>query len=82
MPFSLASAIATSDVQDVRTVLDFYREEDDVVEAFKRNQARLRDEEAKRSEQQQQQQQQGQWSGMFGRGLFGRSAGKNVSEHT
>ncbi|KAJ7351723.1 Mitochondrial import inner membrane translocase subunit TIM50 [Desmophyllum pertusum] len=33
--------IATSNVEDIRTVLDFYRQEDDVVEAFKRNQARL-----------------------------------------
>ena len=66
-------------MEDVRTVLDFYRQEDDIVEAFKRNQARLREEEAKRAELQQQQGAQGQWSGMFSRGLFGRSAAKSVS---
>jgi len=34
-------AIATSEVQDVREVLDFYNQFDDPVEAFRENQRKL-----------------------------------------
>ncbi|XP_078000997.1 mitochondrial import inner membrane translocase subunit TIM50-like [Glandiceps talaboti] len=40
--------IATSGVEDVRSVLEHYRLEEDPVEAFKRNQARLQEEFAQR----------------------------------
>ncbi|PIK54748.1 putative mitochondrial import inner membrane translocase subunit TIM50 [Apostichopus japonicus] len=42
--FDLAAflrTIATSEVEDVRSVLDFYKQHDDPLEAFKENQARL-----------------------------------------
>jgi hypothetical protein len=58
-------------VEDVRTVLDYYRSEDDVIEAFKRNQARLREQQEILS--QKQKEQGGQWGGLFGRKLFGQS---------
>ena len=64
-------AIATSNVDDVRTVLDFYRKEDDIIEAFKRNQQRLREQEEQQAQIRQQQGSSSQWSGLFGRGLFG-----------
>ena len=35
------AAIATSDVQDVREVLDFYNQFDDPIEAFRENQRKL-----------------------------------------
>ena len=70
-------AIATSNVEDIRSVLDFYRQEDDIIEAFKRNQARLREAEEARSPQQGA---RSSWTGMFGRGFsFGRSSNKSVS---
>ena len=78
--FLYVSAIATSDVEDVRTVLDFYRDEEDIVEAFKRNQARLREAEESRLAQLNQRQGGGSaWTGMFGRNLFGRPSSKPVS---
>lgn len=71
------TAIATSNVEDIRSVLDFYRQEDDIIEAFKRNQARLREAEEARSPQQGA---RSSWTGMFGRGFsFGRSSNKSVS---
>ena len=71
------AAIATSNVEDIRSVLDFYRREDDIIEAFKRNQARLREAEEARSPQQAA---RSSWTGMFGRGFsFGRSSNKSVS---
>jgi len=60
-------AIAMSNVDDVRPVLDFYRNEDDVVAAFRRNQDQLR----KQQEEMQQQMQQQRSGGLFG-GFFGR----------
>ena len=70
-------AIATSNVEDIRAVLDFYRQEDDIIEAFKRNQARLREAEEARTPQQGA---RSSWSGVFGRGFsFGRSSNKSVS---
>ena len=60
--------IATSNVDDVRPILDFYRNEEDPVAAFRRNQDLLRQ---RQEELQQQQQQQQQSSGFFNRGLFG-----------
>ncbi|XP_068730202.1 mitochondrial import inner membrane translocase subunit TIM50-like [Montipora capricornis] len=73
--------IATSNVEDIRTVLDFYRQEDDILEAFKRNQARLREaEEARRNQLNQKHGGTSTWSGMFGRSFsFGRSSNKSVS---
>ncbi len=67
--FPLPLAIATSNVEDVRTVLDYYRGEDDVIEAFKRNQAKLREQQEILN--QRQKDQGGQWGGLFGRRLFG-----------
>ena len=75
----LSAAIATSNVDDVRTVLDFYRKEDDIIEAFKRNQQRLREQEEQQARMQQQKGSSSQWSGIFGRGLFGGSGNKPVS---
>ncbi|EDO35587.1 predicted protein, partial [Nematostella vectensis] len=64
----LLQTIATSGVDDVRAVLDFYRQEDDIVAAFKRNQARLREAEQARLQKLEQQNKQGRsWGGMFGR---------------
>eukprot|EP00794_Sanderia_malayensis_P020572 gene20572-22596_t len=63
-------AIAISGVEDVRDVLDFYRNEEDVVAAFKRNQDALR----KQQEEQlssMQQKAAGRWS-IFGRLLHHR----------
>jgi len=37
----LAAAIATSEVQDVREVLEFYNQFDDPIEAFRENQRKL-----------------------------------------
>ena len=68
-PSVFTPAIATSKVDDVRTVLDYYRSEDDVVEAFKRNQAKLREQQVILN--QKQKEQGGQWGGLFGRKLFG-----------
>lgn len=70
--------IATSNVDDIRAVLDFYRKEDDILEAFKRNQARLREAEQERLAQLNQKQGgTSSWSGMFGRSFgFGRSSNK------
>ena len=71
------TAIATSNVEDIRTVLDFYRQEDDIIEAFKRNQARLREAEEARLPQQGT---RSSWSGVFGRGFgLGGSSNKSVS---
>ena len=42
LKFVSSSAIAISGVEDVRDVLDFYRNEEDVVAAFRRNQEVLR----------------------------------------
>ena len=56
-------------MEDVRTVLDYYRSEDDVIEAFKRNQAKLREQQEILN--QKQKDQGGQWGGLFGRRLFG-----------
>ena len=74
------TAIAVN-VEDIRTVLDFYRQEDDILEAFKRNQARLREaEEARRNQLNQKHGGTSTWSGMFGRSFsFGRSSNKSVS---
>ena len=58
-----------SNVDDVRPVLDFYRDEDDVVAAFRRNQDALRKQQEEMLTQQQQQKSSG---GFFGRGLFGK----------
>ena len=68
-------------MEDIRTVLDFYRQEDDILEAFKRNQARLREaEEARQNQLNQKHGGTSTWSGMFGRGLsFGRSSNTSVS---
>ena len=66
---TIFSAIATSNVEDVRTVLDYYRSEDDVIEAFKRNQAKLREQQELFN--QKQKEQGSQWGGLFGRRLFG-----------
>ncbi|XP_028396067.1 mitochondrial import inner membrane translocase subunit TIM50-like [Dendronephthya gigantea] len=65
----LLLAIATSKVEDVRTVLDYYRSEDDVVEAFKRNQAKLREQQEILN--QKQKEQGSQWGGLFGGRIFG-----------
>nr|XP_058953687.1 mitochondrial import inner membrane translocase subunit TIM50-like isoform X2 [Pocillopora verrucosa]XP_058953695.1 mitochondrial import inner membrane translocase subunit TIM50-like isoform X2 [Pocillopora verrucosa] len=73
IPFLLT--IATSNVEDIRTVLDFYRQEDDIIEAFKRNQARLREAEEARLPQQGT---RSSWSGVFGRG-FGLGGSSNKS---
>ena len=73
------TAIATSNVEDIRSVLDFYRQEDDIIEAFKRNQARLREAEEARSPQQTA---RSSWTGMFGRSFsFGRSSNNSVSRN-
>lgn len=74
--------IATSNVEDIRAVLDFYRQEDDILEAFKRNQERLREaEEARRNQQNQKHGGTSTWSGIFGRSFtFGRSS--NASVHS
>ena len=56
-------------MEDIRTVLDYYRSEDDVIEAFKRNQAKLREQQEILN--QKQKDQGGQWGGLFGRRLFG-----------
>jgi len=61
--------IATSNVDDVRPILDFYRNEDDPVAAFRRNQDLLRQQQQELLQQQQQQQQQS--GGFFTRGIFG-----------
>ncbi|GFQ97696.1 mitochondrial import inner membrane translocase subunit TIM50-C [Trichonephila clavata] len=45
---NLLRAIATSEVEDVRTVLDHYSQFDDPIQAFKENQRRLQEEEEKR----------------------------------
>ncbi|XP_055948967.1 mitochondrial import inner membrane translocase subunit TIM50-like [Argiope bruennichi] len=45
---NLLRAIATSEVEDVRTVLDHYSQFDDPILAFKENQRRLQEEEEKR----------------------------------
>lgn len=50
-------------------MLDYYRSEDDVIEAFKRNQAKLRKQQEIMS--QKQKEQGGHWGGLFGRRLFG-----------
>lgn len=70
-PSTLSLAIATSNVDDVRTVLDYYRGEEDVVEAFKRNQAKLREQQAKLNMKQKEQGGSLQWGGLLGRRLFG-----------
>ena len=60
-------------------MLDFYRQEDDIIEAFKRNQARLREAEEARSPQQTA---RSSWTGMFGRSFsFGRSTNNSVSRN-
>ena len=64
-----------SNVDDVRPVLDFYRDEEDVVAAFRRNQDILRKQQEELLTQQQQQAASG---GFFGRGLFGRVNMQNV----
>ena len=76
----LLLAIATSNVEDVRTVLDYYRSEDDVIEAFKRNQAKLREQQEILN--QKQKEQGGQWGGLFGRKLFGGQSTQNVKQDT
>lgn len=78
---SFFAAIATSNVEDIRAVLDFYRQEDDILEAFKRNQERLREaEEARRNQQNQKHGGTSTWSGIFGRSFtFGRSSNASVS---
>ena len=79
--FLFFAAIATSNVEDIRAVLDFYRQEDDILEAFKRNQERLREaEEARRNQQNQKHGGTSTWSGIFGRSFtFGRSSNASVS---
>lgn len=61
--------IATSNVDDVRPILDFYQDEEDPVAAFRRNQDLLR----KQQEELllQQQNQIGKSGGYFTSGLFG-----------
>jgi len=60
-------AIAMSNVDDVRPVLDFYRDEEDVVAAFRRNQDLLRKQQEEMILQQQQQRSSGLFGGIFGR---------------
>ncbi|XP_070577920.1 mitochondrial import inner membrane translocase subunit TIM50-like [Ptychodera flava] len=61
--------IAASGVEDVRTVLEHYRLEDDPLEAFKRNQARLQEEKSYR----QADKPQTSLTGGLTKGLFGRN---------
>jgi len=61
--------IAMSNVDDVRPILDFYRDEEDVVAAFRRNQDLLRQQQEELLQQQQQQKSSG---GFLSRGFFGR----------
>ncbi|XP_066931151.1 mitochondrial import inner membrane translocase subunit TIM50-like [Clytia hemisphaerica] len=63
--------IATSNVDDVRPILDFYRNEEDPVAAWRRNQDLLRKQQEELLLQQQQQKQQPSGGGFFSRGLFG-----------
>ena len=58
-------AIVASGIDDVRDVLDFYRGEEDVVAAFKRNQEALRRQQEEQL-MQMQQKASGRWS-FFGR---------------
>ncbi|KFM66745.1 Mitochondrial import inner membrane translocase subunit TIM50, partial [Stegodyphus mimosarum] len=46
---NLLRAIATSGVEDVRTVLDYYSQFDDPIQVFKDNQRKLQEEEEKRA---------------------------------
>lgn len=75
--FSFSLAISVSNVDDVRPVLDFYRGEEDVVAAFRRNQDILRQQQ---EEMLAQQQQQKAGSSFFGRGIFGRVCKISVFE--
>lgn len=63
----------------MRAVLDYYRGEDDVIAAFKRNQAKLREQQEILS--QKQKEQGGQWGGLFGRRLFGGQSSQVLSIH-
>ena len=60
-------AIAMSNVDDVRPILDFYRNEEDVVAAFRRNQDLLRQQQEELLSQQQQKSSSG---GGFLEGLY------------
>ena len=62
------SVIAQSNVDDVRTVLDNYRDEEDPVAAFRRRQELLQE---TLLERQKNQQQMPSGGGFFSRGLFG-----------
>ena len=66
-------------MDDVRTVLDYYREEEDVVKAFKRNQAKLREQQTILSQKQKEQASSMQWGGLLGRKLFGGQSAQVVS---
>lgn len=65
---SFFHTIAVSNVDDVRPVLDFYRNEEDPVAAFRRNQDLLRQQQ---EDMMKAQQSRGSGSGLFG-GFFGR----------
>ena len=60
--------IATSGVEDIRTVLDHYNQFDDPLEAFKQNQARLQEEQEK-AKQAADEQKNKQLAGSWGFGL-------------
>ncbi|XP_067131748.1 mitochondrial import inner membrane translocase subunit TIM50-C-like isoform X2 [Centruroides vittatus] len=59
--------IATSGVEDVRTVLDFYRQFDDPLEAFKENQRKLQEQERQIKQLQEEKKSSltGAWTGRF-----------------
>ncbi|XP_066290189.1 mitochondrial import inner membrane translocase subunit TIM50-like [Branchiostoma lanceolatum] len=63
--------IATSGVEDIRPVLDYYRSEDDPLEAFKRNQARLQEEQARKIEEEAESKKSVAPLGSWSRGFFG-----------
>ncbi|XP_072032205.1 mitochondrial import inner membrane translocase subunit TIM50-like [Amphiura filiformis] len=73
--FDLAAflrTIAMSGVDDVRSVLDFYSQQDDPIEAFKINQARLQEEQDRLAKEQAQSKEKVSLAGSWTKNLLGR----------
>ncbi len=64
--------VASSGVEDVRNVLDYYNQFDDPLEAFKENQAKVQAEQERAAKQNAEEQKNKPLAGGYGFGLFGR----------
>ncbi len=64
--------VASSGVEDVRSVLDYYNQFDDPLEAFKENQLKVQAEQERAAKQSAEEQKNKSLAGGYGFGMFGR----------